>query len=289
MTRRDALDRRCCAGSRRSPRSREAHPIKVNAVAMRGFTEDEVLPFARFAREHPYEVRFIEFMPLDADHAWSPRRRADRRGGPRRDRRRLPARAGAARAVLDRPRLPLRRRTGTDRLHQPGLGAVLRRLQPDPRDRRRPAADLPLLAARDRPARRRCAAAPTTTSSSRRSATRSGARSSSTTSATPASCSPRARCRRSAGSGPGRSRAAATGSADQPRDAGDVPVVVHGRQAGVRVPQVVLEERDRDLLHDAEIGLLRRVRGKMGRADQRQQELRPRREPRSTGASRRGR
>jgi cyclic pyranopterin phosphate synthase len=37
---------------------------------MRGFTEDEVLPFARFAREHPYEVRFIEFMPLDADHAW---------------------------------------------------------------------------------------------------------------------------------------------------------------------------------------------------------------------------
>ena len=39
---------------------------------MRGFTEDEVLPFAHFAREHPYEVRFIEFMPLDADHAWTP-------------------------------------------------------------------------------------------------------------------------------------------------------------------------------------------------------------------------
>ena len=52
----------------------EAHPIKVNAVALRGFTEDEVLPFARFAREHPYEVRFIEFMPLDADHAWTPDR-----------------------------------------------------------------------------------------------------------------------------------------------------------------------------------------------------------------------
>jgi GTP 3',8-cyclase len=44
----------------------------VNAVAMRGFTEDEVLPFAQFAREHPFEVRFIEFMPLDADHAWTP-------------------------------------------------------------------------------------------------------------------------------------------------------------------------------------------------------------------------
>jgi cyclic pyranopterin phosphate synthase len=31
-----------------------------------------VLPFAEFARRHPYEVRFIEFMPLDADHAWTP-------------------------------------------------------------------------------------------------------------------------------------------------------------------------------------------------------------------------
>ena len=38
---------------------------------MRDFTEDEVLPFAELARRKPYEVRFIEFMPLDADHAWS--------------------------------------------------------------------------------------------------------------------------------------------------------------------------------------------------------------------------
>jgi cyclic pyranopterin phosphate synthase len=37
---------------------------------MRGFTEDEVLPFAEFARQTPYEVRFIEFMPLDADESW---------------------------------------------------------------------------------------------------------------------------------------------------------------------------------------------------------------------------
>jgi cyclic pyranopterin phosphate synthase len=50
----------------------EAHPIKINAVGLKGFTEEEVLPLARFAREHPYEVRFIEFMPLDADHAWNP-------------------------------------------------------------------------------------------------------------------------------------------------------------------------------------------------------------------------
>jgi cyclic pyranopterin phosphate synthase len=71
MTRRDALPR-VMRGLEVLASFPEAHPIKVNAVAMRGFTEDEVLPFAHFAREHPYEVRFIEFMPLDADHAWSP-------------------------------------------------------------------------------------------------------------------------------------------------------------------------------------------------------------------------
>jgi cyclic pyranopterin phosphate synthase len=71
MTRRDALPR-VLRGLEVLAGYPEAHPIKVNAVAMRGFTEDEVLPFAQFAREHPYEVRFIEFMPLDADHAWTP-------------------------------------------------------------------------------------------------------------------------------------------------------------------------------------------------------------------------
>ena len=69
MTRRDALPR-VLRGLETLGAFPEAHPIKVNAVAMRGFTEDEVLPFARFGREHPYEVRFIEFMPLDADRAW---------------------------------------------------------------------------------------------------------------------------------------------------------------------------------------------------------------------------
>jgi cyclic pyranopterin phosphate synthase len=71
MTRRDALEK-VLRGLEMLASFPDAHPIKVNAVAMRGFTEEEVLPFARFAREHPYEVRFIEFMPLDADHAWSP-------------------------------------------------------------------------------------------------------------------------------------------------------------------------------------------------------------------------
>jgi cyclic pyranopterin phosphate synthase len=71
QTRRDALPR-VLAGLEHLASFPEAHPIKVNAVAIRGFTEDEVLPFARFAREHPYEVRFIEYMPLDGDRAWQP-------------------------------------------------------------------------------------------------------------------------------------------------------------------------------------------------------------------------
>src|SRR3954449_13309023 len=70
MTRRDALPQ-VLRGLEALAAFPEAHPIKVNAVALRGFTEDEVLPFAEFARSHPYEVRFIEWMPLDGDRSWS--------------------------------------------------------------------------------------------------------------------------------------------------------------------------------------------------------------------------
>jgi cyclic pyranopterin phosphate synthase len=49
----------------------EVHPIKINAVALRGFTEQEAIPFAEFARSSAFQVRFIEFMPLDGDQAWS--------------------------------------------------------------------------------------------------------------------------------------------------------------------------------------------------------------------------
>ena len=70
LTRRDALDA-VLRGLEVLASFPEAHPIKVNAVAMRGFTEEEVIPFAELARRTPYEVRFIEFMPLDADHAWN--------------------------------------------------------------------------------------------------------------------------------------------------------------------------------------------------------------------------
>jgi cyclic pyranopterin phosphate synthase len=70
LTRRDALPQ-VLRGLDKLASFPEAHPIKVNAVAIRGFTEEEVLPFAELARRTPYQIRFIEFMPLDADRAWT--------------------------------------------------------------------------------------------------------------------------------------------------------------------------------------------------------------------------
>ena len=69
LARRDALDRvlRGLTAARASGFS----PIKLNMVVMRGRNDDEILDFARLAREQAYEVRFIEFMPLDADGIWS--------------------------------------------------------------------------------------------------------------------------------------------------------------------------------------------------------------------------
>jgi cyclic pyranopterin phosphate synthase len=69
ITRRDALDR-VLAGLAEAERYPELRPIKVNCVAVRGFTETEVPALAELARRKPYVVRFIEFMPLDADEAW---------------------------------------------------------------------------------------------------------------------------------------------------------------------------------------------------------------------------
>jgi cyclic pyranopterin phosphate synthase len=70
LTRRDALDQ-VLRGLSCLARFPQAHPIKVNAVALRGFTEHEVPAFVKLARDSAYEVRFIEFMPLDADRAWT--------------------------------------------------------------------------------------------------------------------------------------------------------------------------------------------------------------------------
>lgn len=45
--------------------------IRLNAVSIQGISEREILPLGQFARDHDFEVRFIEFMPLDAEQNWS--------------------------------------------------------------------------------------------------------------------------------------------------------------------------------------------------------------------------
>lgn len=44
--------------------------IRLNAIAIKSLTETEIIPLARFSRQHDFELRFIEFMPLDAEQAW---------------------------------------------------------------------------------------------------------------------------------------------------------------------------------------------------------------------------
>ena len=70
LTRRDSLAQ-VLEGLEAAESHPELRPIKVNVVALKDFTEDEVVRFADFARRTPYVVRFIEFMPLDADRTWS--------------------------------------------------------------------------------------------------------------------------------------------------------------------------------------------------------------------------
>jgi cyclic pyranopterin phosphate synthase len=66
LTRRDGLDR-VIAGILAAKKA-GFDPIKINAVSIRGITEAEVVPLARFAREYGLEMRFIEYMPIGADH-----------------------------------------------------------------------------------------------------------------------------------------------------------------------------------------------------------------------------
>ena len=68
MTRRDALDR--VLEGARAAAAAGLKPVKINSVVIGGQNDDEVVEFARFARDTGYEVRFIEYMPLDAEQQW---------------------------------------------------------------------------------------------------------------------------------------------------------------------------------------------------------------------------
>jgi cyclic pyranopterin phosphate synthase len=69
MTRRDELHR--VLDGIAAAQEAGFHPVKVNAVIERGVNDDEIVPLAEFGRDHGIEIRFIEFMPLDADGAWA--------------------------------------------------------------------------------------------------------------------------------------------------------------------------------------------------------------------------
>lgn len=56
----------------RAARDSGLAPVKVNCVLLRGFNDDEIAAFGKFAREENVVVRFIEFMPLEEDRVWSP-------------------------------------------------------------------------------------------------------------------------------------------------------------------------------------------------------------------------
>ena len=128
-------------------------PVKVNCVLMRGFNEDQIIPFGMFAREEGVVVRFIEFMPLEEDRVWSPntvvtldeilRRMAEYR--PLVEIPHAPQR--------DRAPLPLRRWHRRNRHHRARLASLLRTLQPHPHHLRRQNSHLPVFRLGPRSAR----------------------------------------------------------------------------------------------------------------------------------------
>ena len=150
MTRRDALER-VLAGLRAAEEA-GLTPIKINTVVIGGTNDDEVVDFARWARETGYEVRFIEYMPLDAQHAWEREKVVP-------GARILEAIDAAYPDPCRRPRrraggdlLLRRRRAGQDRCHRERHRAVLRHVQPLADDRRRTVPNLSVRPRGDRSA-----------------------------------------------------------------------------------------------------------------------------------------
>ena len=71
MTRRDELDH--VLDGIAAAKEEGFDPVKINTVVQRGVNDDEIIDLATFGREHGVEVRFIEFMPLDASGGWADR------------------------------------------------------------------------------------------------------------------------------------------------------------------------------------------------------------------------
>ena len=72
ITRRDELDK--VLSGLEIARKVGFGPIKINAVAVKNLVEPDIVPLARFGREFGHEIRYIEFMPLDAQNLWDRRK-----------------------------------------------------------------------------------------------------------------------------------------------------------------------------------------------------------------------
>ena len=105
-------------------------PVKINAVIERGVNDDEIVDLATFGREQGIEVRFIEFMPLDADGHWVNDQVVGQDEIVADDQRRVPDRADAGARCGAGRSVPLPRRRWHGRRDPDGHQAVLWRLRP---------------------------------------------------------------------------------------------------------------------------------------------------------------
>ena len=180
-------------------------PVKINTVLMRGVNDDEAPALLRFALDHGYQLRFIEQMPLDAQHGWDRDKMVTAEeilavaGAVRSAARPGLARGGAGGDLAGRRVHRRGRRAGAGRRDRQRDPAVLRRLRPHPAHRGRSGAQLPLRHGGDRPARAAARRRRRRARSPRPGAWRCGANGPVTASTTRPSCSRPGRCPRSAG------------------------------------------------------------------------------------------
>ena len=163
--------------------------------------DDEAPDLLAWALEHDYELRFIEQMPLDAQHGWQRERHGHRRGHP--GLACAPASTLTPEGDEERGSAPAERWLVDGGPHRVGVIASVTRpfcrgLRPHPAHRRRPGAQLPVRPRGDRPARAPCAPAPRTRRSPSSGGRRCGARRPDPAWTTRRSCSRTARCQRSA-------------------------------------------------------------------------------------------
>ena len=138
----------------RAARAQGLTPLKINCVLLRGFNDDQIEGFARFAREEDVVVRFIEFMPLEEGRLWTPEIVVTLKEIVERIGRTLPlVELAPARGQRDGAPLYLCGWRGRDRHHRPGKPGLLRRVQPGAAHLGRQDSHLPVFAGGARPLR----------------------------------------------------------------------------------------------------------------------------------------